>query len=99
MGHRAYLYAVDKRKKSLRLSGNPHADRLARSMVNISIMQFHVPSFMVLLYIMRVIELCGLYLQISVILVLKLHAMKIHTSYETQWPDFCKSGRFWSKKV
>lgn len=99
MDHRADLYILDKRKKSLGISGNPHADRLARSVVNISIMPFHVPFFVVLLYIMLFIELCGLYLKINVIFVLKLHAMKVHTRYETQWPDFYKSGHFWSKKV
>jgi len=61
-------------------------------------MPFHVPFFMVLLYIMRFIELRGLYLKINVIFVLKLHAMKIHTRYETQWLDLYKSGHFWSKK-
>jgi hypothetical protein len=35
---------------------------------------------MVLLYIMLFIELRGLYLKIDVIVVLKLHAMKMHTS-------------------
>lgn len=67
MGHTADLCILDKRKKSLGFSGNPHADRLARSMVNISIMPFHAPLFMVLLYIMRFTELCGLCLKINVI--------------------------------
>lgn len=79
-------------KISLGFSGNPHADRLARSMVNISIMQFHVPLFMALLYIMRFTGLCGLCLKINVIFVLKQYTMKTHTHthtrYETQWPDF-----------
>jgi hypothetical protein len=67
-------------------------------MVNILIMPFHVPFFVVLLYIMRHIELRGLYLKINVILVLKQHAMKIHTSYETQWPDFYKVRSFLEQK-
>jgi len=80
VGNRADLYILDKRKKSLGLSGNPYAERLARSVVNISIMPFHVPFLMVLLYIMLFIELCGLYLKIDVVLVLKLHAMKIQVA-------------------
>lgn len=68
-------------------------------MINILIMPFHVPFFMVLLYIMRHIELRGLYLKIEVILVLKQHAMKIHTRYETQWPDFYKVRSFLEQKI
>jgi hypothetical protein len=79
VGHRADHYILDKRKNILDFPVI-HTRRLARSVVNISIMPFRVPFFMVLLYIMLFIELCGLYLKIDVTVVLKLHAMKIHTS-------------------